>query len=328
MRIFKSLMKNALIAMLLVVMLVSLVACRPSKPELVEYPVRATGVLNKIHFLNVENADCIILESNGHIAVIDCAEDSDNPTGNPETEYRGYEGIIANYIKHYFANSEGKVHIDFILGTHAHSDHLGGFDTLILDEDITIDVAYLKKYYPDRIREKEVKNWDNQEVYDQMIAALETRGVPLVQDLPIAPFALGDYMVQFLNTKEPEIGKHLFENDNSVATYVTLGDKKILLMSDVNNYNGDEVAIGNAIGKVDLLKVGHHGNDGSTTYTFMKKVKPKYSILTGSIGLANKKVLRTIKKSKTYLYSTVSENGIVVDVTNEGLTLYKNAMKY
>ncbi len=49
-----------------------------------------------IHFLNTGNSDCIILESDGHFAMIDAAEDNDYPADKPNLNLRGYEKEVLN----------------------------------------------------------------------------------------------------------------------------------------------------------------------------------------------------------------------------------------
>ena len=80
------------------------------------------------------------------------------------------------------AGADGKVYLDFIVGTHAHSDHLGGFDTILADPDVSVGRAYLKVYDSSVINEHEVTEWDNQEVYDQIVAALEARHIPIISE--------------------------------------------------------------------------------------------------------------------------------------------------
>lgn len=105
--------------------------------------------------------------------MIDAAEDNDNPRGFANLAYKGYEEEILEWLKKNIADENGKIHFDFILGTHAHSDHIGGFDTIINDENVYIDKAYLKEYHSESINDYEVDKWDNQEVYDQMVEALK-----------------------------------------------------------------------------------------------------------------------------------------------------------
>ncbi|WP_444243937.1 MBL fold metallo-hydrolase, partial [Eubacterium sp.] len=101
---------------------------------------------NAIHFLNTGAGDCIILESNNHFAMIDCAEDTEYPADKPHLKAKGYENEILDYLLKNCADENGKVNLDFVLGTHAHSDHIGGFDTIISDARINVGKAYLKPY--------------------------------------------------------------------------------------------------------------------------------------------------------------------------------------
>ena len=278
---------------------------------------------NKIHFLNTESSDCIILESNGHIAMIDCAEDSDNPRNLEELELKGFEERVLKYVKDNFADENGKVHFDFILGTHSHSDHIGGFDTLLADENIIVDKAYLKRYEPYFIKDQEVEEWDNEEVYNQMLSAVKARGITLIQDIPTEQFKLGTFKLRFLNTEAPkETG--IGENENAVALYVEDGDKKILLMADVNYLDGDEQAISKEIGKVDLVKLGHHGYGYSSGTPFLTRTQPKIAIYTNFRNQATFTVrMRVTLNSRSSQYATADYNGIIA-VIGEEIKLYSN----
>ena len=160
---------------------------------------------DRLHFLNTGSSDAILIESNGHFALVDAGEDSDYPQDRLNLAYTGYEQVVLQYLKDHAADENGKVTLDFVLATHAHSDHMGGFDTVISDPDVTVKRAYLKPYHSDNIRNVEKRRWDNQEVYDQMVEALNARNVEIVSDLPAETFQLGDFTVQFLNTEQDTI---------------------------------------------------------------------------------------------------------------------------
>ncbi|HGK8585530.1 TPA: N-acetylmuramoyl-L-alanine amidase family protein [Streptococcus pneumoniae] len=90
---------------------------------------------NKIHFINVQEggSDAIILESNGHFAMVDTGEDYDFPDGS-DSRYPWREGIETSY-KHVLTDRVfrrlkelGVQKLDFILVTHTHSDHIGNVD--------------------------------------------------------------------------------------------------------------------------------------------------------------------------------------------------------
>ena len=68
--------------------------------------------------------------------------------------------------------------------------------------------------------------WDNQEVYNQTIAALEEVGAEIIQDLTMEPFSLGEMVIQLFNVEQdetfPVVKKG--ENENSLGIKVTVGN--------------------------------------------------------------------------------------------------------
>lgn len=278
---------------------------------------------NRIHFLDTGGSDAILLESNGHFALVDSGEDSDNPRGFDNLEYTGYETRVVQYLKDVAGDEEGKVYLDFVVGTHAHSDHIGGFDTVILDEDITVGKAYLKEYDASVIREKETRDWDNQEVYDQMVAACEARGVEIVSDISREPFVFGDMTVTFFNT-EPLGIDNIGENENSLGLLIEVDGQKAFLAGDINNLEGTESAIKDEIGKVDLLKLGHHGYDFSSSIGFLQTLHPEIAIVTNSAFYVNLGARMTLTSFACPFYPTVEYNGIIAQFEDGKITLFND----
>ncbi len=288
------------------------------------------GSDDMIHFLNTGSSDAILIESNGLFALVDCAEDSDNPRGFNSLEMEGYETKVIDYLKSVAGDENGRVTLEFVIGTHAHSDHLGGFDTLISDPDITVKEAYLKRYYEDRISMNEVEEWDNKQVYEQMLSAARERGVPVIQDLDGVTLELGDLTLTLYNTEEAEEGERVGENDNSLAVLVEKGPIRALLMGDVNKNGGVEKDIGRAVGKVDLIKVGHHGYGWSTSNALLSSVKPDIAVFTNRPEWVNFSVkMRLVLTSRSALYSTGEYNGIIAVMGDAAgdIKLYENIHK-
>ena len=276
-----------------------------------------------IHFMNTGSSDAILIESDGHFALVDAGEDADNPRNFDWLVYDGHEKEVLAYLKAHAADENGKVHLDFVLGTHAHSDHIGGFDTVILDRDVTIDRAYLKEYDSSKINEYEIENWDNQEVYDQMINALAARNVPVV--IPDStPFELGNFKVTLFNTEDPENPERVGENDNSLGVLLEKNGTRIFLAGDMDDYTGDETRLAPEIGKVNLLKVGHHSNSGSSTETFIRTLLPDACVVTTGRRWANSDVLAGIIKicRNKNIYTTGNENGVLAVIGDNGEISY------
>ena len=97
------------------------------------------GPGNRIHFINTKaksGSDAILLESNGHYALIDMGEDYDFPDGTdpryPDRwgiSMRNYQVLEDRLMRH--LDQVGVKKLDFVLGTHVHSDHIGGADEKI-----------------------------------------------------------------------------------------------------------------------------------------------------------------------------------------------------
>lgn len=279
---------------------------------------------DRIHFLNTANSDAILIESNGKFALIDSGEGNSNP--RRKTAYKGYEKEVLDYIKKVCVNGEGKVVLDFILGTHCHYDHIGCFDAVVSDPQIAIGKAYFKKFDPLIAKDFEVEGWKIGETYSQIISDLESRGVEIVDNLPSEPFEFGDFTLRFFNTVTPRELEGRGENASSVGIKITKGEKSAFLAADITKSSGLEAILGDEIGDVDLLKIGHHGYFGSSSASFLRKLKPEIAIVTNQLGKIYPNVKWNLTMiAKVSLYATYDNNGIIASFTDSGdIVLTKN----
>ena len=281
----------------------------------------------KIHFLNTGHSDCFILESYGKIAMIDSAEDTDFPKDKPHLNLKGYEDIVVKYLLDNFSDENGNINIEFVLGTHCHSDHIGGFDTVINHPNIFVKTAYLKPYNEQNICRFERVRWDNTEVYNQMFDAIKKNNVELVEEFDEIKTVLGDFNIEFFNGKNRKRKIKFGENVNSVGTLVTIGKSRAFLAGDINYKAGDEKRIADKIGNVDLLKVGHHGYLYSTSFYFVKKLMPKIAIFCNEMKGVYPDVKYKLKNiSHSKLYATVNSNGIIACFDGENIIVKENIM--
>ena len=101
---------------------------------------------DRIHFLKVGSSDCILIESNGKYGLVDASNPSNSEYGFNNSIYNGSSAVS-------YLNFLGAKHLDFIIGTHSHSDHIGGIpeicDAVNTDGDAFIDsnTSYIFKYY-------------------------------------------------------------------------------------------------------------------------------------------------------------------------------------
>ncbi|MGI6744695.1 MAG: ComEC family competence protein [Firmicutes bacterium ADurb.Bin300] len=272
---------------------------------------------DRIHFLNTGCSDAILIESNGKFALIDSGEGYYNP--RRKIEYTGYTKLVLDYLKKVASDENGKVQLDFILGTHCHYDHIGAFPDIIRFDNIEITKAYLKEYNYDLVRKYESGFWDNDKTYREVLDALDDKGVPVIRDLPQTPFAFGDFIITFYNTETPKELLGNGENAASVGIKIIKGQKSVFLAADITRTCKLEQIIGPLVGDIDLLKIGHHGYYGSSSMSFLSELKPEIAIVTNHTGKIYPNVKWNLTMySKTPVYSTVNYNGIIASFPDSG----------
>ena len=163
---------------------------------------------NKIHFINVQEggSDAIILESNGHFAMVDTGEDYDFPDGS-DSRYPWREGIETSY-KHVLTDRVfrrlkelGVQKLDFYFKlTHTHSDHIGNVDELL--STYPVGRIYMKKYSDSRITTP-THLWDNLYGYDKVYRLLQKKVFQLFKTLhkEMLIFSLGTWIFNSITMK-------------------------------------------------------------------------------------------------------------------------------
>ncbi len=272
---------------------------------------------DRIHFLNTENSDAILLESDGHFALIDSGEGSDNPRRS--NEHKGFEEVVVSYLKKVASDENGKVYLDFILATHFHYDHIGGFHAVLSDPGITVGKAYFKEYDRNMGKSYEGGRWGLSDVYSEMVSDIEKRGFERVSDLPEEPFMLGEFTLRFFNTENKNELYGKGENAASVGVKVEKGSQSAFLAADITRTSGLLELIEDEVGQADILKIGHHGYYGSGSKSFMKKLSPKIAVVTNRLGkiYPNEKWILTMN-AKIPIYATYENDGLIVNFSDNG----------
>ena len=306
-----------------------------AKLSLVNADTISAGDGNRIHFINLKSrsgSDAILLESRGHFALIDMGEDYDFPDGsNPRypdrwgiTRDNGQvlEDRLFRHLK-----QVGVKKLDFILGTHVHSDHIGSADEVL--KRYPVDKFYLKRYSDERIT-TQWRLWDNLYNYDNAVKTALERGVNLIQDISDndSHFTMGDMDIQLYNYKneydsEGKLKKVFDDNSNSIVAVITVAGKRIYLGGDLDNAEGAEDKLGPVIGKVDMMKWNHHYDATiSNTVNFINNLSPSIVVQTSGSDInreSTRALLRekNIKIVKAYSHT---KDATVFDIDKEGFT--------
>lgn len=275
---------------------------------------------DRIHFLNTGNSDAILLESNGHYALVDSGEGNRNP--RRKTAYQGYEQQTVDYILKVAADENGVAHLDFVLGTHGHYDHIGAFPAILHNSRIQVDKAFFKGIDSAYFSGLE-KNWGMEKTYSEILDCLSARG--LTPTLPPEQMTFGDFELYFCNLVNDPALVAEGENAESIGIKVVKGNKSAFLAADITRSSGTEQKFADWVGDVDLLKAGHHGYYGSSSMAFLRKVKPDVVIVPNQLG----KVYPNVKWNFTMVahcpfFATYDNDGIIATFTDNGELLLTN----
>ena len=281
----------------------------------------------KIHFINVSkgsghNSDAIVLESQGKICLVDSA----NPATFGDETLTGEDGAeVARYIK-----SLGATRLDCIIATHNHSDHIGGMPQIVSSGLVDSNTTYYYRSYIETVEDTSKESWDNKGYYNKAINAMNSVGAKLrdvTDDLNVT-IDVGNFKIKLLNTEswnnKGNTGLNPRENNNSIVEYVTIGQKKVLLTADMEAIDENRLMKNGSIGKVDILKLGHHGGH---TLAFLKKTNPSHAIVSGQANyyppersvIGIRYLLRN--ERPVYFTSKVGTGAIIVDFTSSNYTI-------
>ncbi|MBQ6730925.1 MAG: MBL fold metallo-hydrolase [Bacilli bacterium] len=105
------------------------------------------------------------------------------------------------------------------------------------------------------------------------------------------------------------------ENDKSLVISFTNCGKDFLIMGDAPSYIEKEIIKREEKIKCDILKVGHHGSNTSTSEEWVKYLSPKEAIIScgknNKFGHPNKEVVDVLNKYKIKIHRTDLEGTIV-----------------
>ncbi len=258
------------------------------------YTFPGTDGPTRIHILTTTgSADAILLESRGVFAMIDGAEGVGAPDGK-DPRYPLREGVVpgwvgdTDWVLGYMSNhGVTSSNLAFYLGTHAHSDHIDNADEIIrkFRPKVILSPEYSDAWITDKSR-----LWDNQWIYDNMMAAARWAqseyGASIVQNINDynTHITLGDMDVQIIPTDPAENYKKTGVHDANLIAYtakVSAFGHSAYLSADLEAGGGYEDRIAPIVGHVDMLKAGHHGLPSSNSSSFMKALSPSMIVQTG-----------------------------------------------
>ena len=249
----------------------------------------------EVHFIDVGQADAALIICDGEAMLID--------GGNV-----GDSSLIYTYLK-----KHNITHLEYIVGTHAHEDHIGGLAGALNYASVSVAYCPTTSYNTDAFR--------------NFVGALDKHGVSITVPNNGTTFALGSATCTILavNTEESD------PNNTSIVLRVVYGDTSFLFTGDAER-EVEQAILDNGIDiRSTVLKVGHHGSDTSTSYVWLREIMPQYAVISvgagNSYGHPTEEVLSRLRDAEVKTFRTDLQGDIVCvsDGTTVTFTVDRNA---
>ena len=272
-------MKRLVAVFLLIFFLLSLMGCTLPTPtgttaSSTTRPAPTSGQLS-VHFIDVGQADCALLECNGEYIIIDGGNVSDS-------------SLVVSYLQ-----QQGVTRLEAVIATHAHEDHVGGLPGVLA----VYETAAV--YAPTRTH--------SSNCFDDFVYYTDQQGLTITIPQPGDVITFGDATATVLGPT----ASYADPNDTSIILMVEFGNTRFLFTGDMET--GAENDMLDYWGEgfdwhADVLKVGHHGSDTSTGYRFLNAVMPTYGVISvgegNSYGHPCEQPLSRLQQANVAIYRT------------------------
>ena len=227
-----------------------------------------------IIFFYVGQADCTLIKLNDDVILIDAGNNNDG------------KNVVS------FLQEKGITQIDYLIGTHADEDHIGGIDDIINSMDIgTFLIPTIGENGTD---------------YKNAVETAKDKNIQIKHPTRGDIFYFENAQFEVMSAMEEE---GTSDNNSSLVIEFTYNNTTYLFMGDAET----EVENSRSWNKVNVLKVGHHGSNSSSSTKFLEQVNPEYSIIevgkNNSYNLPSDKAIKRLEESGTQVLRTDKANG-------------------
>ena len=113
-------------------------------------------------------------------------------------------------------------------------------------------------------------------------------------------------------------------NNYSIVMKVTFGDMDVLMTGDAEKDVEKEILSSGVNLDAEILKVGHHGSNTSSSEDFLDAINPDYALISCKVGNKHDHptadTMTKLKERDIDVYRTDESGTVIVTITSDSIT--------
>lgn len=288
--------KIALFSLFLTLLLLLASCTNDEKPTNEKQPTSGekidTTTFLRTHFINVGQADATLLQMKSADEVMNILIDTGDWNRKDVLAYLEKENIKD---------------IDLIVITHPHADHIGQLDKII--EAVEVGEVWMNG------------DTSNAQVFSSALAAIEKHAVNYYEPTVGETFELGDMTIDILHPGDLSLGT----NDNSIAMRIQYGAISFLYTGDGERSAEDKMVASGQNLQANILHLGHHGSNTSSTGNFLEAVNAEVAIYSAGIdnsyGHPDLEIIERVKARNMTVYGTAESGTLILETDGKSYNI-------
>ncbi len=248
-----------------------------------------------VYFLDVGQSDCTVIVCDDEVMLID--------SGTVNQVHNIRESLYSLEIKE----------IDYLFVTHQHDDHMAGASKLI--DEYKINNIFMPKLSS--------INFVDSLTYQDLINKIAINN--------INPFAVSCGDIFHVGSASVRVLAPMKQDENlnnmSLVLKVTYGETSFLFQGDSEEKVEKQIMSSGANIKADVIKIGHHGSNTSTSESYLQAVNPQYAIISAGIdnsyGHPSTPIIRRLVNNDVQIFLTSYHGDITISSDGKNISVIK-----